>query len=111
VELRTETDDSTVTVVSVSGDIDMSTAPQLDQHLTEISDSGSREIVVDLTNVDFLDSSALGALVGVHKHVAASGGTLKVVCSHPKIERIFAITRLTEVIPVFVTLDEAVTAH
>jgi anti-sigma B factor antagonist len=110
VELRTETNGHAVTVVTVSGDIDMSTAPQLDEHLTELSDGGARAIVVELSKVDFLDSSALGALVGVHKHVAAAGGTLKLVCSHPKIERIFAITRLTEVIPVFVTLDDAYAA-
>jgi anti-sigma B factor antagonist len=107
VELRTETNHDAVTVVTVSGDIDMSTAPDLDDHLTELSDGGSRDIIVDLGKVDFLDSSALGALVGVHKHIAAAGGSLKLVCSHPKIERIFAITRLTEVIPVFLTLDEA----
>jgi anti-sigma B factor antagonist len=107
VELRTEPQSDGVAVVSVSGDIDMSTAPQLGAQLTELGDNGTTSIVVDLSKVDFLDSSALGTLIGVQKQLKAVGGSLKLACSHPKIERVFAITRLTEVIPVFTSVAEA----
>jgi anti-sigma B factor antagonist len=107
VELRTDPQSHGVAVVRVSGDIDMSSAPQLSAHLTQLRDSGTTTIIVDLSKVDFLDSSALGALIGVQKQLKADGGSLKLACSHPKIERLFAITRLTEVIPVFATVDAA----
>lgn len=106
-ELSTDTVDGAVTVLTVSGDVDMSTAPQLEQQLAELADGGARQIVVDLSSVDFLDSSALGVLVGLHKRLAAEQGTIKLVCGHPRIERIFAITRLTEVIPLFETVEAA----
>ncbi len=109
-DLRTDTVRGTVTVVTVDGDVDMSTAPELEERLIGLSDGGALNLVVDLTEVDFLDSSALGVLVGVHKRVTAAGGTIRLVCGHPRIERIFAITRLTEVIPVFESLDAATQA-
>jgi anti-sigma B factor antagonist len=110
VDLRTDTVNGTVTVVTVDGDVDMSTAPQLEERLSGLSSGGARNLVVDLTAVEFLDSSALGVLVGVHKRVTAAGGTIKLVCGHPRIERIFAITRLTEVIPVFESVEAAAQA-
>ena len=83
-DLRTDTVHGTVTVVTVDGDVDMSTAPELEERLSGLSDGGARNLVVDLTKVDFLDSSALGVLVGVHKRVTAAGGTIKLVCGHPR---------------------------
>ncbi|HZZ97514.1 MAG TPA: STAS domain-containing protein [Jatrophihabitantaceae bacterium] len=106
-DLRTDTVNGTVTVVAVDGDVDMSTAPQLEERLSALSSGGARNLIIDLTDVEFLDSSALGVLVGIHKQVSAAGGTIKLVCGHPRIERIFAITRLTEVIPVFESIDAA----
>ena len=94
-------------VVTIAGDVDMSTAPQLEQRLDELTDTGATNLVVDLNAVEFLDSSALGVLVGVHKRLTAAGGSMRLVCSQPRIERIFAITRLTEVISVFETVDAA----
>jgi anti-sigma B factor antagonist len=110
VELSTDTVDGVVTVVAVTGDVDMSTAPQLEQQLTELADNGATSLVVDLSGVDFLDSSALGVLVGMHKRLAANSGAVKLVCGHPRIERIFAITRLTEVLPVFDSVAAATAA-
>jgi anti-sigma B factor antagonist len=95
------------TVLAVDGEIDIQTAPELRSQLVKLIDAGTRALVVDLTKVDFLDSSALGALVGAGKHAEREGGSLSVVCSSPKIIRIFQITRLTEVIPVYGDLDLA----
>jgi anti-sigma B factor antagonist len=110
VDLRTDIRDS-IAVVTVTGDIDMSTAPTLEARLAELTDDGAaRTLVIDLNTVDFLDSSALGVLVGAHKRATATGGSIRVVCDQPRIERVFAITRLTEVIPVFATVAAATDA-
>lgn len=94
-------------VVSAAGAIDMHTAPALRSRATDLLASGSNQLVVDLLDVDFLDSSALGALVGIQKDVAAAGGVLRVVCAKPRLLRIFEITRLTEVLSIFASVAEA----
>jgi anti-sigma B factor antagonist len=99
-----------VTVLAVSGEIDINTAPQLLQALAELDGAARQALVLDLSAVSFLDSSALGALVGAQKEIAAAGGRLTVVCADPKVLRIFSITRLTEVIDIVQSVDDAVAA-
>jgi anti-sigma B factor antagonist len=95
------------TVLAAAGEIDIHTAPDLRARLGELEQSGARTIVVDLSGVDFLDSSALGTLVGANKELQANGGALRLVCTKPSILRVFEITRLSEVIPVFDSVERA----
>lgn len=100
--------EGTTTVVTVEGGaVDVHTAPSLRAELTRVVASGAQRIVVDLDRVDFLDSSALGALVGVRADVADRHGTLVVVCRTARLLRVFQITRLDEVLTIVPTLDEA----
>jgi anti-sigma B factor antagonist len=94
-------------VLAADGEIDIHTAPELRARLSELQQGGARTIVVDLNEVDFLDSSALGTLVGANKDLQADGGVLKVVCAKPNILKVFEITRLSEVIPVYDTVERA----
>jgi anti-sigma B factor antagonist len=64
-------------------------------------------VVVDLLGVSFLDSTALGVLVGSFKRLRDSGGTLKLVIAEPRILKVFEITDLVRVFPIFATVDEA----
>ena len=98
---------SGATVLAADGEIDIHTAPDLRARLSELGQGGARTIVVDLSRVGFLDSSALGTLVGANKDLRASGGVLKVVCAQPNILKVFEITRLSEVIPVYDTVERA----
>ncbi len=65
-------------------------------------------MVVDLLGVSFLDSTALGVLVGSFKRIRESGGDLKLVIAEPRILKVFEITDLVRVFPIFSTVDEAV---
>jgi anti-sigma B factor antagonist len=95
------------TVLAPVGDIDMQTAPELTRWLAGFESDDSGPIVVDLSDVDFLDSSALGALITAHRSLADAGRSLCVACPRPHISKIFRITRVTEVIDVFDTVDDA----
>lgn len=96
------------TVVAVeSGAVDVHTAPSLRTELTRVLDSGAARVVVDLDGVDFLDSSALGVLVGVRADLVERHGTLAVVCSAPRLLRVFQITRLDEVLTIVPSVAEA----
>ena len=96
------------TVVTVGGEIDVYTAPKLREQLIDLVSSGNYHLVVDMENVDFLDSTGLGVLVGGLKRVRAHDGSLRLVCTQERILKIFRITGLTKVFP---TRSHTVAAH
>jgi anti-sigma B factor antagonist len=87
-------------VVSVGGDVDNDTAPQLRQAITTAFGDGADRVVIDLTATDFLDSSGLGALVGASKEHAGQG-ELVLVCPRPQLRKLFEISRLNEVFQIY----------
>lgn len=103
-----EDDSREVPVVSASGEIDVATAPPLRDRLQALTASGRSTVVVDLLGVSFLDSTALGVLVGALKRCRESGGDLPLVITEPRILKVFEITGLTDVFPIHATVDQAV---
>ncbi len=98
------------TVVAVSGEVDIVTAPTLRQLLNQAIDDGGPRLVVDLTAVPFLDSTGLGVLVGRLKVARQAGGDLRLVLTSERLLRNFKITGLDTVFKIFPTAKEA-TAH
>lgn len=98
-------------VVSVHGEIDVYTAPDLRERLNELVASGQYHLVLDLQGVDFLDSTGLGVLVGGLKRVQSRGGELSLVCAQERILKVFRITGLTSVFSIYSVLDEALAAE
>ncbi|MEO8519127.1 MAG: STAS domain-containing protein [Dermatophilaceae bacterium] len=99
-----------LTIVHVGGEIDVYTAPMLREHLDEHIAQGRHDLVVDLEQVPFMDSTGLGVLVGRLKLVRANSGTLRLVCSSERILKVFSITGLDKVFQIFPTLTEALAA-
>ncbi len=95
------------TVVTVSGEIDVATAPALRDRLQSCLEEGRCNLVVDLLGVPFLDSTALGVLVGAAKRAREQGGSLRIVLTEPRVAKVFEITGLTETLPMFPTVEEA----
>jgi anti-sigma B factor antagonist len=81
-------------VVQVSGEIDISSAPRLREAIVGVLAEGRTQIAVDLREVDFLDSTGLGVLVGGLKRARSAGGELRVISTSPRIAKVFAITGL-----------------
>ena len=86
----------------------MWTAPTLRECLFSLSEDGHARAVVDLEGVDFLDSTALGVLVGAHKRFVQRGGGLVRVCTMPRIMRVLEVTGLSRVFEVHPSVGEAV---
>ena len=103
----TERADATPPVVAVSGEIDVATAPQLRECLQRVIAQGEPTIVLDLLGVTFLDSTALGVLVGALKRCREAGGDLHIVVADPRIMKIFEITGLTNVFTIVDSLQAA----
>ena len=97
-------------VLAVGGEVDVATAPRLREQLIGLVNQGSHRIVVDLTAVDFLDSTGLGVRVGALKRVRTHDGDLSLVCDEPRILKVFEITGLTKVFAMYADVDQAVAA-
>lgn len=101
--------DERTSVVSVEGELDLSTAPQLKWMLLDSLESEGAQVVADLSLVSFMDSTALGVLVGAQRKLAADT-RLAIVCESEKVLQIFEFSGIDSAFAIFPTLAEAL-AH
>ncbi len=94
------------TVVTVVGELDLATVPQVRQKLHPVTGRDGCRVVIDLSGVDFLDSIGLGLIVGALKRVRDHGGDLAIVVSAARVRRVFEVTGLDRVVPLLASLDE-----
>jgi anti-sigma B factor antagonist len=94
------------TVVEVTGDLDLATAPALRQEVIALVGDGRRRIVLDLTGTEFLDSLGLGLVVAIAKRVRVNGGELAIVCPEPRLQRVFRIVDLDRILPLHESVAE-----
>jgi anti-sigma B factor antagonist len=97
-------------VLAVRGEIDLFTAPELKQVLAESIEAGRIRIIVDLTETTFLDSTALGVLIGAVKRLRSRHGALAIVNIDENIAKTFEITGLDQIFTIMATRDDAIDA-
>ncbi|HEV3408582.1 MAG TPA: STAS domain-containing protein [Gaiellaceae bacterium] len=107
-DISTEQLDGGAYVISLSGEVDLYTAPDFKQQLLEVIGEGGKDVVIDFSNTTFIDSTTLGVLVGGVKRLRPNGGQLSLVCADRNITKIFEITGLDKVFPIYESRDEAV---
>ncbi|HEV8275618.1 MAG TPA: STAS domain-containing protein [Streptosporangiaceae bacterium] len=95
------------TIVTVAGELDIATVPQLREHLVALL-AGHRPLVIDLDRVSFCDATGLGVLVGAANRAGASGASVHLICSRPQTRRLFQLTGLAQRLPLASTMAEAV---
>jgi anti-sigma B factor antagonist len=94
--------------VAVAGEIDLFTAPELKARLTRPIEGGKSRVIVDLSDVTFIDSSSLGVLIGAHKQLQLSDGELVIVCHDRTILNTFKTTGLDRVFEIVASRADAV---
>ncbi|MCL5104222.1 MAG: STAS domain-containing protein [Armatimonadetes bacterium] len=99
--------DEKLPIIELEGEVDVYTAPQLKQQVIGVLESGARELVVDLTKVDYLDSTALGVLIGGLKRMREVDGNMALVCPSPRIRRVFEITGLDKIFDIYNSQEDA----
>lgn len=82
----------------------------LRERIRELAVSGAVHLIADLGQVDFLDSTGLGVLVGGLKRLREDGGSLALVIKTPRLLRIFQMTGLTKAFAVWPSVTDAITA-
>ena len=101
-----------VVVVDVGGELDLYTSPKLKTTIDSLLSEGHSRLLVNLTETTYLDSTALSILSAALKQVRDlnTNGNVGLIYNRPQIERMFSITGLNEVFPVFKTESEALEA-
>lgn len=97
-------------IIAVAGELDLYTAPDLKQLLTQVIEDGASGVVMDLSETTFLDSTGLGVLIGGLKRLRSRDGALAVVNVDDSISRTFEITGLDQIFTIRTSRDEALAA-
>jgi anti-sigma B factor antagonist len=106
--IQTQPDEST-SVVALEGELDLERAPALKWALVDSIDAGFNQLVVDLTQVSFMDSTALSVLVGVNKSLDV-GARMAIVCVNANVLKIFELSGMDRAFAIFGDLEQAL-AH
>lgn len=103
-------DEGDFTVIRLAGDVDVSAAARLRDALARLITDPAEKVLVDLTDVPFLDSTGLGVLVARLKQQRLGGGELALVIPSERLLRNFRITGLDRVFHIHPTVSAAVAA-
>ena len=106
-KMDTRTLEQSLPIIELEGEVDVYTAPQLKQQMISILEGGAKMMVVNLTKVDYLDSTALGVLIGGLKRMRERDGNLVLICPSPRIRRVFEITGLDKIFDIYNSENDA----
>jgi anti-sigma B factor antagonist len=106
IDLKTEDGGETL-VFGLRGSLDLATSPTVRAALTDATEKGHHDVIVDLTQLEFLDSTGLGALIGAHRRAAEHGGSFRLIVTEGPIFRLLNITGLMRILEVYHSLDDA----
>jgi anti-sigma B factor antagonist len=106
-ELLEEQLDPDTRVISVTGEIHVTTAPEFSQRLNDAIAAGTKGVVIDMSGVEFIDSTGLSVLLNGLRRVTRADGQLSLVVSNPTVLRLFEITRLDSTFDIQPTRDAA----
>lgn len=104
---ETRSTPSGVVVVRPEGRLNMVAAPALRKQLGGLVDEGRSRVVVDLSGVDFIDSSGLGALISGLKSARQAGGDLRIAAPTRQVSTVLEITNLNRVLTAYPDADRA----
>jgi anti-sigma B factor antagonist len=97
-DFKLSTDEGTEhPVLYVQGEVDVYTSPALRDELYRLIDGGATRVTLDLTDMDFIDSSGLGVFVGALKRIRERSGDLELRGMQPSTRKVLEITGLTQV--------------
>ena len=95
-ELREQVIDACTEIISVTGEIHVSTAPEFARRLDDALTLGKTRVILDMTGVSFIDSTGLSVLLNGLRRVRRARGRLVLVCENPTVLRLFHITKLDD---------------
>ena len=94
-------------LVEVSGEVDIYTAPKFKEDMIAVIDAGATRLVINLSDVTFIDSTALGVLIGGIKRMHAVDGRMVLVVNTRPVQKVLTITGLDSIFEIHETREEA----
>ena len=107
-QLLEEDVDARTLVITVSGEIHVTTAPEFSRRLDAAIARGKTGLVLDLSPTEFIDSTGLSILLNALRKVTRQRGRMVLVCTNPTVLRLFEITRLDTTFDIRSTREEAI---
>ena len=95
-------------IIKIFGEIDHHTSKELRQQIeTALAEMGGRNIIFDLENVGFMDSSGIGMMIGRYKQLQTQDGRMCIICTNKKIVEITELSGLRNLFPIFKNIEDA----
>jgi anti-anti-sigma factor len=110
-ETRTERVADSTYIVSVTGEIDLATGPALSTALHAALDAGATQLIVDLSNCRFMDSTGISILVGANQRLNHSGNPVAVVTGHSSVHPVLQITAVDAMLRLYPTRSAALNGN
>jgi anti-sigma B factor antagonist len=87
-------------VLTVSGELDLRTSPELEERLTRVWSAGAELVILDLRQIEFMDSTGLRVLLGAHQRAQESGRRFALVRGADQVERVLTLTGVRDLLTV-----------
>jgi anti-sigma B factor antagonist len=94
--------------IAVTGRVDSSTAPELENALKKLVEASKTRIVLDLKGVEYMSSAGLRAMVSTLKAVKRVSGDLRLACPSPRVEEVLRLAGLTSIFSIYSSRELAV---
>lgn len=108
VEVRRE---GRVAVIVVQGELDLASSPELEEQLERASNSGTELLVIDLRELEFMDSTGLSVIVRTHQRLVEQGRELSLVKGSPQVQRLLDVTGVAERLRLVDTPEEVLNGN
>jgi anti-sigma B factor antagonist len=109
--LKTETHGKVMVVVVREERLDAHNSDELKVEMNRLFESSTKDLLVDLKEVRFIDSSGLGVLVSGYKNAATHQGSIKLCSLQTQVKSMFELTRLHRVFDIYQTIDDALESY
>jgi anti-sigma B factor antagonist len=97
-------------ILDLTGEVDSYNAPKLRDQMTQLIEEGKADLVINMTGVEYIDSTGLGTLVGGLKRASEHGGGIRIICPNEQIYKVFNITGLVRVFSIHDSEQSALSA-
>jgi anti-sigma B factor antagonist len=106
----TERTEENIPIIALNGDIDLESSPKLRDFLKPKASAKTARLLLDFTQVNYIDSSGLATLIEYFQSVQSSGGKLALACLNPRVKNVFEIVRLEQIFSLYADIPAALAA-
>lgn len=108
--IYTTRDDAGVTILELSGEIDVGQAPDLRELLIKLLEQNAGRLLVDMSDVVYIDSAGLSVLIAANRRAQSLGGNFALSNPQKPVQQVFRLTRMNKVFQIYTSVTEGVSA-